>query len=189
MRRTRSLAPFAGIGFALSLIAGAVFGPGGANSNDPAAKIAAYYAQHGRGDIFADYTSIVATAFLLAVFCTAAAKIGGATGAFLLIAAGAGAVLELTATAIEMALAANVHQYAPVSTTAALYQVASRVFYLSTLSLGGAVALTATGEPRTWLAWLARGAGTLLVLAGLGAAHPHGHLALVLLPAWALLVT
>jgi hypothetical protein len=188
MRSTRPLVSFAGLGFAVALLAGTIFGPGGASSNDPAGKIAAYYAGHARGDLFSDYTSVVATACLLAVFCAAAARIRGSVGAYVLAAAGVGAVLELAATAIEMALAANVHHHAPAATTAALYQVASRLFILSTLALGGAVTLTATGEPRRWLAWLARVAGTLLVVAGLGVAHPHGHLAAVLLPAWTLLL-
>lgn len=188
MTRTRSLVPFAGLAFAIALLLGTILGPGGATSNDPASKIAAYYAHHARGDIFTDYTSIVASTTLLIVFCAVAARTGGAVGAFLLVAAGAGAVFELAATAIEMALAANVHQHAPATTTAALYQVASRLFFISTLSLGGAVALTAVGGTRRWLGWLARLAGAFLILAGLGAAHPHGHLATLLLPAWVLLL-
>jgi len=183
-----SLAPFAGLGFAVTLLLGTILGPGGASSNDPAPKIAAYYAQHAGGDIFSDYTSIVATACLLAVFCATAARIRGSASAYLLVAAGVGAGFELAATAIEMALAANVHQHAPAATTAALYQVASRLFYVSTFALGGAVTLAATGESRRWLAWLARFAGALLIIAGLGAAHPHGHLAPLLIPAWTLLL-
>jgi hypothetical protein len=109
-------------------------------------------------------------------------------GAYLLAAAGAGLVFELAATAIEMALAANVHDHTPATTTAALYQAASRLFLFSTLALGGSVALTSIGEARAWLAWLARIAGALLVVAGLGAAHPHGRLELALLPGWTLLL-
>ncbi len=188
MTPTRSLVPFAGFAFAIALLVETVFGPGGANSNDPASKIAAYYANNGSGDIFTDYVSIFAAASLLVVLCAVAARTGGTVGSFLLVAAGAGAVLEIAATAIEMALAANVHEHAPPTTTAALYQVASRLFFTATLALGGAVALTAVGETRNWLAWLARITGGLLVLAGLGAVHPHGRLAVLLLPAWALLV-
>jgi hypothetical protein len=188
MPRTRSLAPIAGLTFGAALLAGTLFGPSGPSSNDPASGIAAYYAHHAAGDVFSDYTSVVASAALLVVFCASAARIRGTAGAYLLAAAGAGLVFELGATAIEMALAANVHDHAPAATTAALYQVASRLFLFSTLALGGAVALASIGEARAWLAWLARIAGALLVTAGLGAAHPHGHLELALLPGWTLLL-
>jgi hypothetical protein len=189
MRQRNSLVPFAGLGFAIVLLLSTVVFPGGATSNDPAAKIAAYYTHHSRGDIAADYASLLATPLLLAIFCAAAARVRGAVGAFLLVAAGIGAVFELAATAIELALAANVHSHAPATTTAALYQVASRMFSISTLGIGVAVATTAKTADRTrWLRRLGITTGVLLLIAGLAAAHPHGFLAPVLLPAWAFLL-
>lgn len=189
MRNRTDLVPLAGLGFVLVLLLSTALFPGGATSSDPAVKIAAYYTQHARGDIAADYASLLATPLLLAVFCTAAARVRGAGGAFLLVAAAIGAVFELAATAIELALAANVHSHAPATTTAALYQVASRLFSISMLGIGSAVATTSlVVDTARWLRRLGIAAGALLVVAGLGAAHPHGSLGIVLLPAWLLLL-
>lgn len=189
MRYQRLRVPFCGICFAVVLVLSTALSPGGASSNDPAAKIAAYYAQHAHGDIAADYGSLLATPLLLFVFCAAAARVRGAAGAFLLMAAGIGAIFELAATAIELALAANIHAHAPATTTAALYQVASRLFYISTLGIGAAVASTAiSADTKRWLRLLGMTTGVLLLIAGLGAAHPHGSLGIVLLPAWTLLL-
>lgn len=188
MRDRTLLVPLAGLGFALALVLGTALGPGGPSSADPAASIAGYYTAHSRSDIAADYVSLLATPLLLAVFCSAAARARGGAGAFLLVSAGIGAVFELAATAIELALAANVHSHAPATTTAALYQVASRLFFMSTLGIGAAVAATAATDTARWLRRLGVVTGALLVVAGLAAAHPHGTLADVLLPGWLLLV-
>lgn len=188
MKRLQSLTPLAGLGVACVIVLSAVLSPGGASSADPPAAIAAYYAQHGAADIVADYGSLIATVLLLAVFCAAATRIGGRPGTLLVAAAGAAAVFELAATGIEMALAASVHQQAPATTTAALYQVASRLFLLSTLAIGSSVGLVASAERRRWLRRLGQATAALLMLAGLSVAYPHGTLSAVLLPAWGLLI-
>jgi hypothetical protein len=137
--------------------------------------------------IASDYASLLATGLLLLVFCAAATRIRGTAGSLLLVAAAGATLFELAATAIEMALAANVHQHAPPSTTAALYQVASRLFLFSTLWLGVAVATMASAEARTGLRRLGAVTALLLCIAGLSVAHPHGPLAIALLPGWFLL--
>jgi hypothetical protein len=187
VRRPQSLAPVAGLAFAVVLLLSTALSPGGASSNDPPAKIAAYYLHHGRGDIAADYGSLLATGLLLLVFCIAAGRLPATAARLLLATAALAAGFELAATAIEMALAANVHQHAPAGTTAALYQVASRLFMLSTLAIGASVGLAASGEPRRWLRRLGGVAAALLTVAGLSAAHPHGPLSVALIPGWLLL--
>ena len=189
MKRLTSLGPLAGLGAACLIVLSTVLQPGGgASSDDPPAAIAAYYAQHARADILADYISLLATVLLLAVFCAAAARIGGSLGALLVAAAGAAAFFELAATGIEMALAASVHQAAPATTTAAFFQVASRLFMLSTLAIGSSVAIVASAERKPWLRGLGLVAAVLLAVAGLSVAYPHGPLAVALLPAWGLLI-
>jgi hypothetical protein len=109
-----------------------------------------------------------------------------ATALRLLTAAGA---FELAATAIEMALAANVATNAPDSTTAALYQVASRLFFVSLLWLGlavGTVAVRAIAP--AWRRWPGGITSATLVLASLAVAHPHGVLGGAVLPAELFLV-
>lgn len=188
MKRTQPLAALAGLGTACLIVLSTILSPGGPSSADPPATIAAYYAQHGRGDILADYGSLIATALLLAVFCAAAARLRSSLTTLLVAAAAAAAVFELAATGIEMALAASVHQLAPATTTAALFQVASRFFFLSTLAIGASVGIVAGAERRSWLRWFGLITAVLLAVAGLGAAYPHGTLAGVLLPAWGLLI-
>jgi len=188
MRRPQPLAALAGLGFAVTLVVSTVLSPGGPSSNKPAADIAAYYAHHARGDIAADYASILATAFLLVVFGAAASRKRNTGGTLLVVAAGAAAVFELGATAIEMALAASVHLHAAAATTAAFYQVASRLFLLSTLAMVAAVGLVVSGEARSWTRWLGIATAGLLVAAGLSVAHPHGPLSALLLPGWTLLL-
>jgi len=87
-----------------------------------------------------------------------------------------------------MALAASVHQAAPATTTAAFFQVASRLFMLSTLAIGSSVAIVASAERKPWLRGLGLVTAVLLAAAGLSAAYPHGPLAVALLPAWGLLI-
>jgi hypothetical protein len=188
MRRPQSFAALAGLGFAVTLVASTVLSPGGPSSNKPATDIAAYYAHHARGDIAADYASILATTFLLVVFGAAASRMRSTAGTLLVVAAGAAAVFELSATAIEMALAASVHLHAAAATTGALYQVATRLFFLSTLAMGAAVGLVASDEDRSWSRWLGLVASGFLVVAGLSVAYPHGPLSVLLLPAWTLLL-
>jgi hypothetical protein len=180
----RSLAPFAGLGFAAALLASTVLTPGGPDSRWAPARIAAYYARHGRGDVVSDYVSLLATALLLVVFGATAARLRDSRGALLLLAAAIGAVFELAATAVELTLAGN---HAPATTAAALYQLASRLFFVSTLGIGAGVGLAASGDA----GWLRRFGGVtaaLLIAAGLSVAHPHGPLSVLLLPGWTLLL-
>lgn len=183
----KRLPQFAGLGFALVLIVGTLLSPGGASSNDAPMKIASYYAQHGRADIASDYASLAGTALLLVMFCAAAARMRGTARSLVLVAAGAAVIFELVATAIEMALAANVHDQAPPSTTAALFQVASRLFLFSTMWIGVAVAAMSRDETRTALRRFGALTAAVLCIAGLSVAYPHGPLAIVLLPGWFLL--
>lgn len=177
----------AGLGFAAAVVVEAVAFPGGASSSDPPAAIAAWYAQHGTTDLVSDYVSLLATPLLLAFLCAVVGRLSGTARRFAQAAATAAAVFELTATAIEMSLAGAVAEAAPATTTAALYQVTPRLFYVSLLCLGLTVG-TVAGVERGWRRWLSLTAAVVLVLAGLSAAHPHGTLSVLLLPAEALLV-
>lgn len=187
MKRNLPLA-ITGLGAACLILLSSLMSSGGASSDDPPATIAGYYAQHGRADLVSDYVSVLATVLLLAVFCVRAARAHASLGAMLIAAAGAAAFFELAATGIEMALAASVHQQAPATTTAALFQVASRFFFVSTLAIGAAVGAASLAEDRTWLRWLGLATSALLVVAGLSVAYPHGLLGIMLLPAWGLLL-
>jgi hypothetical protein len=177
----------AGLGFAAAVVVEAIAFPGGASSNDPATAIAAYYQEHGTTDLVADYISLLATPLLLAFLCGAVGRLSGPALRYAQATATAAAVFELTATGIEMSLAATTGRSAPAATTAALYQVAPRLFCVSLLFLGlciGTIAAAGQG----WQRWLGAVAAVVLTVAGLSAARPHGVLSLLLLPAEVLLV-
>jgi hypothetical protein len=177
----------AGLGFAAAVVVEAIAFPGGAGSNDPPAAIAAWYAQHATTDLVADYISLLATPLLLAFLCAAAGRLSGPARRFAQAGATAAAVFELTATAIEMSLAGSVGSTAPASTTAAVFQITPRLFCVSLLCLALSIGTLAVAD-RGWLRWLGAAACVVLACAGLSAAHPHGALAVLLLPAEALLV-
>ena len=82
---------------------------------------------------------------------------------------------ELAATAVEVAITAG---YMPATTAGALYQVATRLFYVNVLMLGVAVAagaLAAAALPR-WVAGLGVATGAVLAVSGFAVAAPHGPL-------------
>lgn len=177
----------AGLGFAAAVVVEAIAFPGGASSSDPVSAIAAYYQQHGSTDLVADYVSLLATPLLLAFLCGAVGRLSGPAQRYAQAAATAAAVFELTATGIEMSLAATTGRAAPAPTTAALFQITPRLFYVSLLCLGLCIGTIAAAE-QGWQRWLGAVAAVVLTVAGLSAAHPHGPLSLLLLPAEALLV-
>lgn len=177
----------AGLGFAVAVIVEAIAFPGGASSSDPPAAIAEWYAGHATTDLAADYVSLLATPLLLAFLCSAVGRLAGPARRFAQAAATAAATFELTATGIEMALAGSVGRSAPAATTAAIYQITPRLFYVSLLCLGLTIGTVAASD-RGWLRWTGAATGVVLIGAGLAAAHPHGPLAVLLLPAEGLLV-
>jgi hypothetical protein len=189
MRSTQALPALAGLGSATAVLVEFIAFPDSASSNDPAAAIAEYYSRHGGADLVADYLSFVAAPLVLIFLCGTAWTMSAAALRFLTATAAAAAVFELAATAVEMALAANVATDAPDTTTAAVYQLASRLFFVSLLWLGlavGTVAVCALAP--TWRRWLGGITSVALVLASLAVAHPHGVLGMALLPAELLLV-
>ena len=189
MRSTQALPALAGLGFATAVLVEFVAFPGGASSNDPAAAIAEYYSRHGGADLVADYLSFVAAPLVLIFLCGTAWTMSAAALRLLTATAAAAAVFELAATAIEMALAANVARNAPDTTTAALYQLASRFFFVSLLWLGLAVGTVAVCSlAPAWRRWLGGITCVTLVLASLAVAHPHGALGVAVFPAELLLV-
>jgi hypothetical protein len=189
MRGTRALPACAGLGFATAVLVEFVAFPNGASSNDPAAAIAEYYTRHGGTDLVVDYLSFVAVPLLVIFLCGATGTMSAAALRFLTAATAAAAVFELAATAIEMALAANVATNAPDTTTAALYQLASRFFFVSALWLGLAVGTVACcALAPAWRRWLGGITGAALLLASLAVAHPHGALGGAVVPAELLLV-
>jgi hypothetical protein len=189
MNRFRSVPALAGVGFAAAVLVELVAFPGGASSADPPAAIAGYYAQHGGTDLVADHLSLLATPLLVAFFCGATARISGTARRFAQSMVTAAAVFELVATAIEMSLAGTVRASDSPTAVAALFQVTPRLFFISLLCLGLAIGTTTVvGPTPTWQRWLGAGTTVVLVGAGLAAAHPHGPLGVLVLPAEALLV-
>jgi hypothetical protein len=179
----------AGLGFAAAVLVEAIAFPDSANSTDPPAVIAGYYQHHGSTDLVVDHISLVAVPLLLLFLLERAGRLAGTPRIFAQAAATAAAVFELAATAMEMTLAANVSGTAPATTTAALFQVSSRMFFVSVLWLGLAVGtIAAAGRAPSWLRGLGLLTGAVLVAAGLTVAHPHGPLGVLLLPAEGLLV-
>src|SRR5947209_1103849 len=158
----------AGLGFAAAVVVEAIAFPSGASSSDPPAVIAAWYAQHGTTDLVSDYVSLVATPLLLAFLCSVVGRLSGAALRFAQAAVTAAAVFELAATGIEMSLAGTVGGSAPATTTAALFQITPRLFYVSLLCLGLAIG-TVAGVEHGWRRWLSVAAAGVLVLAGLSA--------------------
>jgi hypothetical protein len=187
MNTSRTLPALAGLGFSAAVAVEALAFPGGASSADPPAAIAGYYAQHGTTDLTTDTVSLLATPLLLAFLCAAAGRLSGTALRFAQAAATAAAVFELTATAIEMALAASVGRSAPATTTAALFQVTPRLFLISLLCLGLAVGTIAAAPAPLWERVLGAATSAVLVGAGLAAAHPHGTFGGLVLPAELLL--
>jgi hypothetical protein len=189
MRGTQAVPAFAGLGFATAVLVEFVAFPGGASSNDPAAAVAEYYSRHGGADLVADYLSFVAAPLVLIFLCGTAWTMSAAALRLLTATAAAAAAFELAATAIEMALAANVATNSPDTTTAAVFQLASRLFFVSLLWLGLAVGtVTVCALAPTWRRWLGGVTCAALVLASLAVAHPHGALGVAVLPAELLLV-
>jgi hypothetical protein len=189
MRGTQALPAFAGLGSATAVLVEFIAFPDSANSNDPAAAIAEYYSRHGGADLVADYLSFVAAPLVLIFLCGTAWTMSAAALRLLTATAAAAAAFELAATAIEMALAANVATNSPDTTTAAVFQLASRLFFVSLLWLGLAVGtVAACALAPTWRRWLGGVTCAALVLASLAVAHPHGALGVAVLPAELLLV-
>jgi hypothetical protein len=189
MNRSRAVPALAGLCFAAAVIVEMVAFPGGASSDDPPAAIAGYYARHGGSDLVADHISLIASPLLLAFLCCATGRLSGTARRFAQSMATIAVVFELMATAIEMSLAAAVGATAPATTTAALFQVTPRLFFLSLLFLGAAIGtVTAAAPARPWRRGLGAVTAAVLIGAGLAAAHPHGSLGVLLMPAELLLV-
>jgi hypothetical protein len=189
MNRFRSVPALAGLGFAATVVVELVAFPGGASSADPPAAIAGYYAQHGGSDLVADHLSLLATPLLVAFFCGATARLTGTAQRFAQSVVTAAAGFELVATAIEMSLAATVRAPDSPAAPAAVYQVAPRLFFFGLLFLGLAIGtVTAAAPARPWQRWLGAVTTAVLIGAGLAAAHPHGALGVLILPAELLLV-
>jgi hypothetical protein len=189
MNRFRSVPALAGLGFAAAAVVELVAFPGSPSSADPAAAIAGYYARHGGSDLVADHLSLLATPLLVAFFCGATARLTGTARRFAQSVVTAAAGFELAATAIEMSLAATVRATDSPAAPAALYQVAPRLFFFGLLFLGLAIGtVTAASPVRPWERWLGAVTTAVLIGAGLAAAHPHGTLGILIVPAELLLV-
>jgi hypothetical protein len=189
MNGSRWVGPVAGLGFAAAVLVEAVAFPDGASSADPPTAIAGYYQHRGGTDLVVDYISLAAVPLLLLFLCTVITRLAGTAARFAQAAAVAGAVFELVATAIEMTLAGGVGGFAPATTTAALFDVSSRMFFVSMLWLGLAIGTVAVASPSpAWQRWLGGLAGGVMTAAGCAVAHPHGPLGALLLPAEGLLV-
>jgi hypothetical protein len=179
----------AGAAFAAAVLLQLLAFPPTADSSGPPAAIAAYYLDHPGTDVASDYVSLVAVPLLVVLVCGLAAQVPAAVRRVVLAALSVAAVLEVTATGIELALSAAVASTAPATTTGALFQVASRFFFLALLWLGIAVGGLAVGAPvRGWSRALGGVAAVVLLGAGAAAADPHGPLGALVLPAEALLV-
>jgi hypothetical protein len=179
----------AGGAFAAAVLAQLVAFPSNADSSSPPAAIAGHYLHHGGTDVASDYLSLVATPLLVVLLCGLAAQLPSTSRRVVLSALSVAAGLEVTATGIELALSTAVASTAPAATTGALFQVASRFFFLSLLWLGIAVGGIAAGAPAArWLKALGGGAAMVLVGAGAATAHPHGPLGVLVLPAEVLLL-
>jgi hypothetical protein len=179
----------AGAAFAAAVLVQLLAFPPTADSSSPPTAIAAYYLDHAGTDVASDYLSLVATPLFVALVCGLAAQVPAALRRIVLTALAVAAGLEVTATGLELALSASVAATAPATTAGALFQVASRFFFLSLLWLGIAVGGIAVGGPaRGWLRALGGVAAVVLLGAGAATAHPHGPLGVLVLPAEALLV-
>lgn len=181
------LALACGILFAVFVVVGVVAFPNGASSNDPPAKIVAYYAQHHSADLANDYLSFLAAGVFVVFLAGLSSWLrrmegAGGMGTRLAFGAGlAGIVFEFVATAIEIALASRLYNLVSPDVVAGLFVVASRLFYTSVLFYGiflaaaSALLLRSKVLPR-WLSWLGVAGSAVLILGSLAISDPRGPL-------------